>query len=171
MNRHEGLYATRSFHQPFLSTTTHSHIPRITMYPETPLILVDDFATREITKPPIHLPRDTKVSATGCWRMNNTMAALAGHFLLFDNGHQNGDGTYSRESYTLMSNGSTPSQPPPPTPTPTTNIWQTANRHNMISRSFPTTSKQQQQDRIRSSVRHELMTKTSSPPLPPPYPS
>ena len=145
------------------------------MYPETSLIIVDDFAAREITKPPplpapIHLPRDAKVSATrGCWRMNNTMEAPAGCFPLFKDGEQEGDGSFSRESHTRYGgDGSTPSQPPSPTPTSTTNTWQTANRHNIISRSFPTTLKQQQQDRIRSSVGHEVMTKTSSPPPPPP---
>ena len=111
MNRHQSIYATRSFHQPFLCTTTHSHIPRITVYLITPLIIVDDFATREptTTPPPTQstFPATTKVSATRrCWPMN-TIAAPASHFPIFDNGQQEEDGTYSRESHTLMSHGST----------------------------------------------------------------
>ena len=93
------------------------------------------------------------------------MATPAGQSALVDNGNQEGDSIYSRETHTHMSYCPTPSRHLPPTPTSTTNTWQTAIKHEIISRSFLTASKQHQQDRIRSSVLNELMTKTSS--LPP----
>ena len=48
--------------------------------------------------------------------MNNTIAAPTGHLPLFDNGQQEDDGTYPRESHTLTSNGSIrpPLHPPDP---------------------------------------------------------
>ena len=104
--------------------------------------------------------------------MNNTNAAPAGHFPLFDHEQQEEDRTYFRESHTLTRIG--PRRPPLPPPFPPTHVHHdtlaTANRQDNISRPFSTPSKQQQQDSIQSRERHALMTKTFSPP-PPPIPA
>ena len=154
-----------------MSPTTHTHIPRITLYPETSSIIVNDFAKREATKPPPprsnpSSPRHKGVGDTRVLANEQHEGSTRRSFPLYDNVHHEEDGTYYRGCHTLMSNSST-THPPNSRPPQTSG---TANRHNIISRSFFTTSKQQQQHRIRSSVRNELMTKTSSPPPSPPCP-
>ena len=52
VKRHEALNATRSLHKYLLSTTTHCHIPRMTMDSETSLIVVGDFAYKGSDHPP-----------------------------------------------------------------------------------------------------------------------
>ena len=107
----------------------------------------------------------------GCQRVNNTIAAPAGRFPLFDNGQQQEDGTYARENNTPISIGSRhPRLPPPPPLNPRApRHLDDGEIHNNISRSFSTTaSNHQQQDSIQTRERHALTTKTSSPPCPAP---
>ena len=177
VNKHQGLCATRCFHQPFLSTTTRSHIP-CTVFLCTPKSLQGKQLTppRHSPTPPSSPSRHNPPSPKNKGVINRRVLANEQHnrstrrsFSTLSTGKQEEDGTYFSKSHTLMSDGWRSNPPPPPKPTSTTNIWPTAKRHDIISRSFCTTSKQLQQHTIRSSVRHELVTKTSSPspPVPP----
>ena len=100
----------------FLSTTTHSHICRTNPFPETSLIAVDNVAARELTTPPPPL-QPTPTASRRCRRMNNKIAAPAGHFPLFDKEQQEENGTYSGETHTLVS-VRTRRFPPSPLPLP-----------------------------------------------------
>ena len=100
--------------QPFLTATTHSQMPRITVHPQTSIIVVDDLPTRELTTPPP--PQPTYTATPGSRRMDNTIAAPVGRFAPLDNRQQKEDGAYPGESHSLTRIGS---RRPPPRPQPT----------------------------------------------------